>query len=149
LKFEARLAFAATIHCLTGCAVGEVLGMVLGTAFDWTNAATVAASIVLAFLFGYAFTLRSLRAARLPLGRALRLALASDTLSIAVMEIVDNLFMLVVPGAMDARLDQPLFWGSLLGSLALAAAIALPVNGWLIARGQGHALVHQEHHHHG
>ena len=143
-----KLALNATIHCLTGCAIGEVTGMVLGSLLGWSDGLTIAVSVVLAFLFGYALTLRSLAAAKLPFRTALRLALASDTISIAVMEVVDNLVMVMVPGAMDAPLDRPLFWGALAGSLVLAGLVALPVNGWLIRRGQGHALVHGGHHGH-
>ncbi len=143
-----RLALSATLHCFTGCAIGEVLGMVIGTALGWGNWQTVAAAVILAFLFGYAFTLLPLLRARLAFGTAMALAFASDTLSITIMEIVDNLLMLVIPGAMDAALTQPLFWISLLISLALAAVAAFPANRWLIARGRGHALVHQHHGHH-
>jgi hypothetical protein len=147
-RFDPRLALAATVHCLTGCAIGEVLGMVIGTGLHWSNGPTVVASTALAFGFGYALTMRSLLKGGVALGAALRLALASDTISIALMEVVDNLFMLVVPGAMDAHLDQPLFWGALAGSLALAGVAAYPLNGWLIARGRGHALVHGAHEEH-
>ncbi len=142
-----RLAFSATVHCLTGCSIGEVLGMVLGTAFDWDNWATVVLSIILAFLFGYALTLLPLFRAKLPAVTALGLAFASDTLSITIMEIVDNAVMLVIPGAMEAGLAEPIFWGSLLFSLILAGIAAFPVNRWLVARGRGHAVLH--HHHHG
>jgi hypothetical protein len=141
-RFDPRLTLAATVHCLTGCAIGEVIGMALGTVLAWHNATTVLVSIVLSFVFGYGLTMRSLLAAQVSFGAAARLALASDSLSIAVMEVIDNLFMLVVPGAMNARLDQPLFWLSLAGSLVLAGIVAFPVNGWLIMRGRGHALVH-------
>ena len=141
-----RLAWSATLHCLTGCAIGEVLGMVIGTALGWGNAATIALAVLLAFVFGYALTLKSLLGA-LSLGAALRMALAADTASIAVMEVVDNAIMLLIPGAMDAPLDSPLFWISLAGALALAALAAFPVNRWLIARGRGHAAVHAHHHH--
>jgi uncharacterized protein DUF4396 len=140
-----RLARSATLHCLTGCAIGEVLGMVVGTSLGWSNAPTIALSIVLAFVFGYALTIRPLRAAGLPLARAVRLALASDTLSISVMEVVDNAIMLAVPGAMNAELTQPLFWVSLIVSLSIAGVSAYPVNRWLIVRGRGHALVHDVH----
>ena len=140
-----RLALAATLHCLSGCAIGEVLGMALGAWFGWSNGVTIAVSIVLAFFFGYALTVRSLLAGGMTLREAARIALASDTLSIAVMEIVDNLFMLVVPGAMDAGIGQPLFWGALLGSLILAGIVAFPVNAWLIRQGRGHAFVHRGH----
>lgn len=140
-----HLAFSATVHCLTGCSIGEVLGMVVGTARHWPNLPTVALSVVLAFAFGYTLTMRPLLAGGLPLGRAMRLALAADTLSITVMEIVDNAIMLLVPGAMDAHLSAPLFWGSLVVSLLVAGVAAYPVNRWLIRRGQGHALVHEHH----
>ena len=140
------LAVSATIHCLTGCAIGEVLGMVIGVAFGWSNGATVAISVVLAFLFGYAMTLWPLLAGGMPFRRAAGLALASDTLSITVMEIVDNAIVLMVPGAINAGLTSLLFWGSLALSLALAFVAALPVNRWLISKGRGHALVHAHHH---
>ena len=142
-----RLAFSATTHCLTGCAIGEVLGMVLGTALAWTNGATIAISIVLAFVFGYALTLTPLLRAGLSVGAALGLAFASDTVSIALMEIIDNVIMLAIPGAMDAGLDAPLFWISLAGSLLVAGALAFPVNRWLISRGRGHAVLHRHHMH--
>ena len=144
-----RLALSATVHCLTGCSIGEIAGMVLGTALGWTNLPTVALSIVLAFMFGYALTVRPLLAAGLGLRRALPLALASDTLSIAVMEVVDNGIMLAVPGAMDTPLDSARFWSSLLLSLVLAGIAAFPVNRWLIARGRGHAVVGAHHGSHG
>ena len=140
-----RLAVRATVHCLTGCGIGEVLGMVLGTALRWSNAATVAVSIVLAFLFGYALTLAPLLRSGLAPRTALGLAFAADTLSIALMELIDNAVMLVVPGAMDAPLDSPLFWGSLIGSLLVAGLAAFPLNRWLIRRGRGHAVVHAHH----
>ena len=142
-----RLALSATIHCLTGCSIGEVLGMVIGTALHWPNLPTVVVSIILAFFFGYALTVQPLLRAGLPLRNAARLALASDSLSIAVMELVDTGLMLIIPGAMDAHLDQPLFWGSLALSLVLAGFAAYPVNLWLIRRGAGHALVHNQHGH--
>jgi len=141
-----RTAWSATLHCLTGCAIGEVLGMVIGTALGWGNAPTIALAVVLAFFFGYALTLRPLLSA-MGFAAALRLALAADTASIAVMEIVDNAIMLLVPGAMDAGLASVLFWASLAASLAIAAVAAFPVNRWLIARGRGHAVVHAHHHH--
>jgi hypothetical protein len=140
-----RIAFSATIHCLTGCSIGEVLGMVLGTSLAWTNAMTVVVSIVLAFLFGYALTMRPLLRAGMGLLAAARLALASDTISIAVMELVDNSVMLAVPGAMDAPLTAAIFWIALAVSLVLAGIVAFPVNRWLIARGRGHAVVHAHH----
>ena len=142
-----RTAFTATLHCLTGCTIGEVLGMVIGTALGWTNWPTVALAVALAFLFGYGMTLWPLRRAGMSWGAALGLAFASDTLSMTTMELVDNAIMIVIPGAMDAGLLDPLFWGSLLVSLILAGAAAFPVNRWLIARGEGHALVHEHHCH--
>jgi uncharacterized protein DUF4396 len=144
-----RLAFSATAHCLTGCAVGEILGLVIATAAGWGNAASIAIAVVLAFLFGYSFTLVPLLRAGVVLGAAIGLALASDTLSILVMEIVDNAIVLVWPGAMDAGLGDLLFWGSLAIALVIAFAAAFPVNRWLIARGRGHAVVHAYHGHHG
>jgi hypothetical protein len=140
-----RLAFSATLHCLTGCAIGEVLGMVIGTAAGLDNVATIALAVVLAFFFGYLLTMLPLLRAGLAFPQAARTALAADTVSIAIMEVVDNLVMLVIPGAMDAGLDTALFWGSLAGALALAGVLAYPVNRWLIARGRGHAIVHQHH----
>ena len=140
-----RLAVSATAHCLTGCAIGEVLGMVIGLALGWGNAATVAWSVALAFLFGYAFTFWPLLAGGVPFHRALSLALASDTLSITVMEIVDNAVVLMIPGAMDAPLDSMHFWASMGASLAVAGVAAFPVNRWLIARGKGHAVAHALH----
>ena len=142
-----RLALAATTHCLTGCAIGEVLGMVIGTVFHWSNSATIAMSVVLAFFFGYGLTIRPLLASDLTAPVVLRLAFASDTVSITIMEIVDNAIMLVIPGAMDAPLGSALFWGSLLVSLLVAGAAAFPVNRWLIARGRGHAVIHSRHRH--
>jgi len=141
-----RTAWSATLHCLTGCAIGEVLGMVIGTALGWGNGATIALAVVLAFFFGYLLTLRPLLR-QLGFASAAKLALAADTASITVMEIVDNAIMLVIPGAMDAGLDTLLFWASLAFSLAVAAVAAFPVNRWLIARGKGHAVVHAHHHH--
>jgi hypothetical protein len=143
-----RIAWSATLHCLTGCAIGEVLGMVIGTALGWSNAPTIALAVVLAFFFGYALTLRPLLSA-MSFAGALRLALAADTASITVMEIVDNAIMLVIPGAMDAGLASLLFWASLAASLVIAGVAAFPVNRWLIARGRGHAVVHAHHHHPG
>ncbi len=137
-----RLALSATIHCLSGCAVGEILGMAIGTALAWGNGATITLAVVLAFLFGYAMTLRPLLRSGMPVREALRLALAADTASITVMEIVDNAVMLAIPGAMDAPITAPWFWGSLLVALVLAGAAAYPVNRWLIRRGRGHARVH-------
>ena len=140
-----RLAFSATAHCLTGCAIGEVLGVVIGTALGWGDFATIALAIVLAFFFGYLLTMLPLLRSGLALGAVLPLAFASDTLSITVMEIVDNLILLVIPGAMEAGLASLLFWGSLAFALAVAFVAAFPVNRYLISRGKGHAVVHQYH----
>ncbi|MFB6808121.1 DUF4396 domain-containing protein [Streptomyces sp. NPDC056387] len=135
----------ATLHCLTGCAVGEVLGMVIGTAFGWGNVATMVLAIVLAFFFGYALTLRGILASGVDLRTAVRVALAADTLSIAVMELIDNGVIAVWPGAMDAHLSEALFWIALAISLALAFVVTTPVNKWMIGRGKGHAVVHHYH----
>ena len=140
----AKLALSATAHCLTGCGIGEVLGMVIGTWRGWANAPTIVLSVVLAFVFGYALTLRPL-VSRMPLRNALSLAFAADTASITIMEIVDNGIMLVLPGAMDAPLTSGYFWGSLALALVIAGAAAFPVNLWLIKRGKGHAHVHAHH----
>jgi len=140
-------AVQATLHCLTGCAIGEVLGMILGAAFGWSNLASIVVSVLLAFFFGYLLTIRPVLAAGVGLGRAARIALASDTVSITTMEIVDNLFLLVVPGALAAGLGDALFWWSLALSLAVAFVLTVPVNRWLIARGRGHAVVHELHAH--
>jgi len=140
-----RLALSATLHCFTGCAIGEVAGMAIGTGAGWSNTATTVASIVLAFMFGYGLTIRPLLAGGVAPGRAGRLALASDTLSITTMEIVDTAIVLAVPGALDAGLGDGLFWGSLAVALAVAFVAAYPVNLWLLARGRGHALVHEYH----
>ena len=142
-----RSAIQATLHCLTGCAIGEVLGMVLATAFGWGNAASIAVSIALAFLFGYSLTLRPVLAAGVPLRKAVGLAVASDTVSIATMELVDNAFILIVPGAMAAGLADGLFGWSLGISLVIAFALTVPVNRALIARGRGHAVMHELHAH--
>ena len=138
-------AAAATLHCLTGCAIGEVLGMVVGTATGISNLATVVLSVVLAFVFGYALTVRGVLRAGVGLTQALRVALAADTVSIAVMEIVDNAVMVGVPGAMEAGLGQWLFWASLVFALAVAFVITTPVNRWMMSRGRGHAVVHAYH----
>jgi hypothetical protein len=142
-----RLAFSATVHCLTGCAIGEVLGMVIGTALGWGNAATIVLAVALAFLFGYSLTMIPLLRSGLAFGAAAKLAFASDTISITIMEIVDNAIMLIIPGAMDAHLDSMLFWASLAVALVIAGIAAYPVNRWLISRGRGHAVVHGYHHH--
>ena len=140
-----RIAFLATLHCLAGCAVGEVAGMVIGTALALSNGETIALAVTLAFISGYAFTMIPLLKAGYGLREASRLALLADTASITVMEIVDNAVMLAIPGAMDAPLSSFLFWGSLGLALAIAGMAAFPVNRWLIARGQGHAVVHAHH----
>jgi len=138
-------AIRATLHCLTGCAIGEVLGMVIATALGWGNGASIALSVVLAFVFGYALTLGAVLRAGVPLRRAARLTVASDTVSIASMELVDNAFILFVPGAIAAGLTDGLFWWSLAVSLGVAFLITVPANRWLIARGRGHAVVHGLH----
>jgi hypothetical protein len=144
------LAFSATAHCLTGCAIGEVLGLVIGMVLGWGNVATIALAVVLAFFFGYSLTMLPLLRSGLALATVLPVAFAADTLSITVMEIVDNLIILVIPGAMEAGLGSLLFWGSLAFALAVAFVAAFPVNRWLIARGKGHAVVHDHHGgHHG
>jgi hypothetical protein len=137
------MALSATLHCLTGCAIGEIAGMVIGTALGWSNLATIALSVALAFLFGYALTSLPLLRAGLAFATVAPIAFASDTISIGVMEVVDNALMLVIPGALDAGLRDLLFWGSLAVALVLAGAAAFPVNRWLLARGKGHAAVHE------
>ena len=140
-----RTAFQATVHCLTGCGIGEVLGLVLSTALGWHDLPSILLAIVLAFIFGYGLTIRPLLAGGLPFRSAARLALAADTVSIVVMEVMDNAIVIAVPGAMAAGLTDGLFWGSLALSLAVAFVVAFPVNRWLIARGLGHAVVHAQH----
>jgi hypothetical protein len=142
-----RTAISATLHCLTGCAIGEVLGMVLSTWWGWSNAGNIVLSIALAFVFGYALTMLPLVRAGLTTRRALPLAFASDTLSIGTMEVIDSLLVIVIPGAIAAGLGDPLFWGSLAFALFVAFWVAVPVNRWLIARGKGHAVVHAYHGH--
>lgn len=140
-----RIALSATLHCLTGCAIGEVAGMVIGTALGWGNAATIALSVALAFLAGFALTAIPFLRRGFAFAAAARIAFAADVASITVMEIVDNALMLVIPGAMDAPLSSLLFWGSLALALVVAGVAAFPVNRWLIARGRGHAVVHGHH----
>lgn len=140
-----RTAAQATLHCLTGCAIGEVLGMVIGTAAGLANGPTVVISIALAFVFGYALTMRGVLRAQVPVRQALKIALAADTVSIAVMEVIDNTVMVGVPGAIDAGLADALFWGSLAFSLVAAFLLTTPVNRWMIGRGKGHAVVHAFH----
>ena len=140
-----RTAVSATLHCLTGCAIGEVLGMVIGTALGWSTVPVVILSVALAFLFGYALTMRPVLRAGVPFKTAVGVAFAADTVSIAVMEIVDNAFIVAIPGAMDAGLTSALFWGALAASLAIAFVVTVPVNKWTISRGRGHAVVHKYH----
>ena len=140
-----RLAFSATLHCLTGCAIGEVLGLVIADALGWSTAPAIALAVVLAFFFGYSLTLRPLFKAGVALGTALGIAFAVDTLSITVMEIVDNAVILVIRGAMEAGIGSVLFWGTLAFALAVAFVAAYPVNYWLLSRGRGHALMHEYH----
>ena len=142
-----QLAFRATNHCLTGCGIGEILGMVLATWWGWGNAASIALAVGLAFFFGYLLTLIPLFRAGTALGAALGIALVADTLSITTMEIVDNAFIVLVPGALAAGLTDGLFWWSLLTSLVIAFVVTVPVNRALIARGRGHASIHELHAH--
>ncbi|MHC5261563.1 DUF4396 domain-containing protein [Streptomyces sp. UC4497] len=144
-KVSWSMAAQATLHCLTGCAIGEVLGMVIGTALGWGNVPTMILAIVLAFFFGYSLTLRSVLRAGVDFKTAFRVALAADTLSIAVMELIDNGVIALWPNAMDAHLSDALFWGALAASLAIAFVVTTPVNRWMIGRGKGHAVVHQYH----
>ena len=143
-----RIAISATLHCLTGCAIGEVLGMVLATWWGWGDVPSIALAVVLAFFFGYLLTMSSVLRAGMGVSTAIRVALAADTLSILVMEIVDNLVLITVPGAMDAGLLDLLFWGSLAFALAVAFVVTVPVNRAMIARGRGHAVAHEYHHSH-
>jgi hypothetical protein len=143
-----RLAFSATVHCLTGCAIGEVLGMIIGTALGWSDLQTIVLAVVLAFFFGYSFTSWPLLRSGMALGAVIPIALASDTVSIAIMEFVDNVVLLLIPGAMEAGLGDIGFWAALAFALLVAGVAAYPVNRWLLARGKGHAVVHQHHHAH-
>jgi hypothetical protein len=143
-----KTAVSATLHCLTGCAIGEVLGMVLATWWGWSTVPSLLLAVVLAFFFGYLLTFTSVRRAGLALGAAVGTALAADTVSIATMEVVDNAFLVLVPGAMEATLSSALFWWSLAASLAIAFVVTVPVNHWMIGRGKGHAVVHEMHSHH-
>ncbi|MEB3965059.1 DUF4396 domain-containing protein [Streptomyces kunmingensis] len=140
-----KAAAKATLHCLTGCAIGEILGMAIGTALMWGNVATMILAIVLAFVFGYSLTLFAIRKAGLDFRTAVKVALAADTVSIIVMELVDNGIIALVPGAMDAHLNEALFWTSLLGGFVIAFLLTTPVNRWMIGRGKGHAVVHAYH----
>lgn len=141
-----KIAASATLHCLTGCAIGEVLGMIISTALGWSAAPSIAISILLAFVFGYALSIRPLLKHGMGVKRSLKLAFAADTASIATMEIADNGFILLVPNAIHAGLSTILFWASLLTSLVVAFMVAFPLNRFLIARGKGHAVMHQHHH---
>jgi len=145
LQASWAVALSATLHCLTGCAIGEVLGMIIGSALGWTTGATVALSIALAFLFGYSLTSLPLLRSGMAMSAVIPVALAADTISIAIMEVVDNTIMLLIPGAMEATLTDIGFYAALTAALIIAGAIALPVNRWLISRGKGHAVVHQYH----
>ena len=142
-----RTAISATLHCLTGCAIGEVLGLAIATALGWGDSASIVLAIALAFVFGYSLTMLPLLRAGLGTRGALPLAFASDTLSITTMEVVDSLIVIAIPGAMAAGLGDPLFWGSLAFALFVAFLAAVPVNRWLLARGKGHAVVHAYHAH--
>jgi hypothetical protein len=142
-----RLATSATNHCLTGCVLGEVVGMVIATALGWGDVASIALAVALAFLFGYALTSLPLLRARLPLGQIVPIALAADTVSIAIMEVIDNGFILLVPGAMEAGLGDLRFWAPLLAGFVIAWPFAFAVNRAMIRRGKGHAVVHEHHHH--
>jgi len=142
-----RVALSATVHCLTGCAIGEVLGLAIGTALGWGNWETIVLAVVLAFFFGYLLTMLPLLRSGIAFTAAVPVALASDTVSITIMEIVDNAIILAIPGAMEAGLGDVLFWGSLAFALLVAGAVAYPVNRWLIGRGRGHAVVHALHEH--
>ena len=142
-----RVAFSATVHCLTGCAIGEVLGMIIGTALGFSDLGTIALAIGLAFVFGYSFTSVPLLRSGMALGAVIPIALAADTISIVIMEIVDNTIMLLIPGAMDATLSDIGFWAALAAALLIAGVAAYPANRWLISRGKGHAVVHEHHAH--
>jgi hypothetical protein len=137
-----KMAVTATLHCLTGCAIGEVLGLVIGTALGLHDVPTIALAVILAFIFGYGFTLVPLARSGMSFRASLKIALAADTISIATMEVVDNLIIVVIPGALMAGLNTMLFWGSLAVALLVAFIVTVPVNRWLIARGRGHAVVH-------
>ncbi|MGZ8738353.1 MAG: DUF4396 domain-containing protein [Nocardioides sp.] len=143
-----KTAMSATLHCLTGCAIGEVLGMVLATWWGWSTGPSIALAVALAFFFGYLLTFTGVRRAGMDVRTGVRTAIAADTLSILVMELVDNGVLLTVPGAMEVGLVDALFWGSLAFSLAVAFVVTVPVNKWVMGRGKGHAVVHEMHHSH-
>lgn len=140
-----HIALVATLHCLLGCAIGEVAGLLIGTALGWSNGATIALAVGLAFLSGFGLTALPFLRRGYALKAALKIALAADAASITIMEIVDNALMLAIPGAMDAPVDSLFFWASMAAALAVAGVAAYPVNRWLIARGKGHALAHAHH----
>jgi len=142
-----RLSVSATLHCMTGCVLGEVVGLVIATALGWGNAPSIALAVVLAFLFGYTLTTIPLFRAGLTVAAVVPIALATDTVSITIMEAIDNVFMALYPGAMDAYIDELLFWGPMLGGFVIAFPFAFLASRWLLARGKGHALVHQYHSH--
>ncbi len=142
-----RLSVSATLHCMTGCVLGEVVGLVIATALGWGNAPSIALAVVLAFLFGYTLTSIPLFRAGLTVAAVVPIALATDTVSITIMEVIDNMFMALYPGAMDAYIDELRFWGPMLAGFAIAFPFAFQANRWLLARGKGHALVHQYHSH--
>lgn len=142
-----RLSITATLHCMTGCVIGEVLGMSIATALGWSNAASIALAVSLAFVFGYALTSLPLLRAGLTLSAVIPLALATDTASIATMELIDNATIALIPGAMHAHLTDPLYWAAMLGGFVIAFPFAFAVNRSLLRRGKGHALVHQYHQH--
>lgn len=144
-----KTAISATLHCLTGCAIGEILGLIIGESLGWSNGQTIILAIGLAFLFGYGLSIIPLLKAKVALGAAIGVVLAADTLSIATMEIVDNATMAIIPGAMEAGLVNPVFWASMSIALAVAFMAAFPINRWLLMRGKGHALMHQYHDHSG
>ena len=142
-----RLSVSATLHCMTGCVLGEAVGLVVATALGWGDVASIALAVALAFVFGYVLTSIPLLRAGLTVAAVVPIALATDTISITIMEVIDNAFMALYPGAMDAYIDDLLFWGPMLGGFVIAFPFAFLANRWLIARGRGHALVHRYHHH--
>jgi len=139
------IAFMATLHCMVGCGIGEIAGMVIGTALGWSNLNTIILAVILAFITGVAFTMRPLLKSSMGVGKALRIALAADTVSITIMEIVDNAVIVIIPGALDAGLGEWLFWVSMAAALGIAVIFAFPANKWLIGRGKGHAVIHEFH----
>jgi Domain of unknown function (DUF4396) len=142
-----RLAFSATLHCLTGCAIGEFAGMMLAMAFGWGDLAQIALAVGLAYLFGFSLTAIPLVRAGLAPGVIVSTALAADTVSITIMEVIDNVFVFFIPGAMEAGIDDPLIYATIAGGFAVAFPFAFWANRYMIARGSGHALVHEHHSH--